>query len=578
MIKKFFFLLGKEHYFYASISFVLILIASFLEIIGIGAIPIFISYILDPSTILSKVPNFFENSVILSKIILSSKIDLIFYGSVFIFFIFLFKNIILLFSTFIETILFTKIKLNNGQRLMKYYLYLPYLYHSKKNSSELIRNMQVGVNNSASHVISFISLFKEFTLLSLIFLLLVSVSYKITIFSLLILIFSVLFYYQVIKKNMTIRGIKQNYYKKIDLKILRHALGSIKETKVYGIKSKFINLYKSNMKNQLTNHIYYKIIQSVPKILLEQVTIFIILSITLYLFFMGKNQNILPTLSLFTLASIRMIPGFNQISSLSASYKFRKASFDVVYKEFVKIEKLDLDKRNSEKISFKKEMQFKNVSFRHDQKKKNILKDINFKLKKNSMISFTGSSGSGKTTLLNIILGLIKPASGKTMIDKISHNLNNYNWHSKIGYVAQDVYLLDETIKNNIIFGRNKIKNEKNHLNNIIKTLSLQKLTNTLNDGIETVVGDNGSRISGGEKQRIGIARALYGKPDILIMDEATASLDYDSEEEIIKNLKKIKDMTIIIVSHRSIPIKYSNEVFELKNSKIFRKSNYEIK
>ena len=371
---------------------------------------------------------------------------------------------------------------------------------------------------------------------------------------------------------MTIRGIKQNNHKKIDLKILKQSLGSIKETKVYGIKNKFINLYKKNLKGQISNLIYYKVIQGVPRILLEQVTIFIILSITIYLFVSGKNQNILPTLSLFTLASIRMIPGFNQISTLLTSYRFRKASFDIVYKEFKKIEKLDLDKKNFEKINFKKELEFKNINFYHDQRNKNILKDINFRLKKNSMISFTGSSGSGKTTLLNIILGLIKPTSGEILIDNISHDLNNYNWQSKIGYVAQDVYLLDDTIENNIIFGRNKIKNEKNHINNLVKILNLQELTNNQNGGLEMVVGDNGSRISGGEKQRIGIARALYGKPDVLIMDEATASLDYQTEKEIIKNLKKIKGMTIIVVSHRNEPIKNSNVVLELKNSKIIKK------
>ena len=167
------------------------------------------------------------------------------------------------------------------------------------------------------------------------------------------------------------------------------------------------------------------------------------------------------------------------------------------------------------------------------------------------------------------MLGLLKPKEGLISIDGKKRDLDNPNWQSRIGYVPQDVYLFDDTIENNIVFGRNNFsEKEKNlRIKKLIKILGLSEFISSMNSGIKTIVGEKGTRISGGEKQRIGMARALYLNPEIIILDEASSSLDLPLEDLIFKNLKKYyKNKTIISISHRKIPLKYSNKVYDIKS------------
>lgn len=569
MINKFYYLLGKEYYFLAVFTFFLIICSTLLEVLGISLVPILISYIVDPLLIKNKIPTFIDDNYFILIIKNIDNAKLVFFGVTFIFVIFLIKNLINLLALYIEAKLSSKIRIKNTKRLMKYYLFLPYLFHSKKNPSTLIRNIMVGVNNSAEFILSFIKLIKEIIFLIIIFILLFYVDFKVTLFSSSILILFLIIYIQIIKKALIFRGKKQNAYKTLEIKILRQVLSSIKETKVYGIANKFLGTFNKNTINMQNNSVFYKIIQGLPKIILEQVSIFIILSVTIYLYFTKNDNNeIIPTIALFTLASIRLVPVFNSISLILSGYAYRKASFDIIYEEFKKIEKLKIEVEKKSDFNFKKYIKLKEILFKYPSKK-TLLNKVNLIIKKNKMISIIGGSGSGKTTLVNIILGLIKPISGKLYVDNNEVELSNFNWKQKIGYVPQDVYLLDDSIENNIIFGRNYSKKNKK-ITSLISELNLTNLIKNLKEGVNTKVGDKGSKISGGERQRIGIARALYSNPEILVLDEATASIDIETEEMIIRNIKRFyKNTTIINISHRNIPLKYSDNIFELKRSKL---------
>ena len=208
MIKKFIYLLGKEYNLLAIVTCFLIIISTFLEVLGIGLIPILISYIIDPLLVLDKIPDFlkkYEFFIYFNN----SHSNLVLYGSILIFIIFFAKNLLGLFALYLEAFLSAQIRIKNSKKLLNYYLYLPYLFHSKKNSSNLIRNMLVGINNSAEFVISFIRLFKEIIFLTIIFSLLIYVDIKVTIFSGVILIVSLIFYIQNIKKKQLKEANKQ---------------------------------------------------------------------------------------------------------------------------------------------------------------------------------------------------------------------------------------------------------------------------------------------------------------------------------------------------------------------------------
>ena len=227
---------------------------------------------------------------------------------------------------------------------------------------------------------------------------------------------------------------------------------------------------------------------------------------------------------------------------------------------------MDLDKNI---INFKTEIELKNVSFTYENNKKKILDRINLKIKKNSKIAIVGKSGSGKTTIVDIIIGLLKPSEGYLLIDGIKLS-QLPNWNRKIGYIPQNFYLFDESIKRNVAFGINEKNINIDKVNKAIEFAQLRDFVKSLDNGIETVVGNQGIMLSGGQKQRIIIARAAYNDPDILILDEATSAIDEEVEKEFINNLLKIgKNKTIIIISHRSTTIKNCDKIFKIEDGKL---------
>jgi len=569
MINKFFFLIGRGFIGHLFLVLFAVLLATVLELIGIGLIPAFISFIINPEILLSKLPNFLENKVIFIKEI--DRTDLLIYFSIIFFLFYLLKNMMLIFVNILEASFVYKVKTYNSQKLYKYYLNLSILFHANTNPAKLIRNLRIGVSHVAQLLTSVISFLKEAILLLILLVLLVFVDYKITLISFLILSATLLIYINLIKKKLHEKGLIEKQTNVKLFQLVNQALGSIKDSKILGIKNYLLNQHNKNLILNEKNIFFITVLNKIPRLLLEQVTITLILLISIYLFLLEVPPvEIIPILSLFSVAAIRMMPAFTTISLAVSGYKYRKPSLDLIYSEFKKIEKLKFDEQTSENISFKKNISLKDVSFEYQGRKKKILNNINISLEKGKMISIIGKSGSGKTTLINIILGLIKPSSGDILIDNKKKNLFNKFWYKKIGYVAQDIYLSDDTLKNNILFGRKNKKMNDFKIKKLIKLLNLEGMVNSLNRGINTMVGDRGARISGGERQRIGIARALYNNPEIIIFDEATASLDIELEKEVIKKIKKTyKNSTIISVSHRKVPIMFSDKIYKVENSKI---------
>lgn len=569
MINKFFFLIGRGFIGHLFLVLFAVLLATVLELIGIGLIPAFISFIINPEILLSKLPNFLENKVIFIKEI--DRTDLLIYFSIIFFLFYLLKNMMLIFVNILEASFVYKVKTYNSQKLYKYYLDLSILFHANTNPAKLIRNLRIGVSHVAQLLTSVISFLKEAILLLILLVLLVFVDYKITFISFLILSATLLIYINLIKKKLHEKGLIEKQTNVKLFQLVNQALGSIKDSKILGIKNYLLNQYNKNLTLNEKNVFFITVLNKIPRLLLEQVTITLILLISIYLFLLEVPPvEIIPILSLFSVAAIRMMPAFTTISLAVSGYKYRKPSLDLIYSEFKKIEKLKFDEQTSENISFKKNISLKDVSFEYQGRKKKILNNINISLEKGKMISIIGESGSGKTTLINTILGLIKPSSGDILIDNKKKNLFNKFWYKKIGYVAQDIYLSDDTLKNNILFGRKNKKMNDFKIKKLIKLLNLEGMVNSLNRGINTMVGDRGARISGGERQRIGIARALYNNPEIIIFDEATASLDIKLEKEVIKKIKKAyKNSTIISVSHRKVPIMFSDKIYKVENSKI---------
>ena len=240
-------------------------------------------------------------------------------------------------------------------------------------------------------------------------------------------------------------------------------------------------------------------------------------------------------------------------------------------KDYKEINNSSLDNK---KFNFKNIISFDNVSFRYSSVQENTINDISFKIKKGQSIGITGESGSGKTTIIDLLLGLIEPSSGKVIIDGTNLNSIKNEWKSVIGYVQQDIYLTDDTLKKNIAFGveESDISDEK-----VLKSMeaaSLSSFLSSLPDGIDTPMGERGVRLSGGQKQRIGIARALYSNPSIIVFDEATSALDYSTENKIMNVLHELKSQgkTLILIAHRLSTLEFCDAIYVLDKNGIHLK------
>ena len=199
-----------------------------------------------------------------------------------------------------------------------------------------------------------------------------------------------------------------------------------------------------------------------------------------------------------------------------------------------------------------------------------IIKECNIEIKKGEKIGLVGPSGSGKSTLINLILGLIKPSSGEISVDNINIQKNLNSWHNQIGYIPQEIYLLDDTITKNITLGLNEDLVDKEKVKNALHAAEIFQFVNSLPDGLETMVGDRGVKLSGGQRQRIGIARALYRNPSIIILDEATNALDNETENKFIKNIFNLgKDKSLLISTHKLSTLKNCDKIYNINNGKI---------
>ena len=556
-----------------KVEFLLIIIflflSSFIEIIGIGFIPVFVGFLIEPEIYFEKIniqflKNFFYE--------LDDK-ELVVYSSFILCLIFIIKNIFLTILVYFEGNFAKKLKIINSEKLFKKYINNPYEYHLDKNPSTFVRSVTTDINESANYIKNITLILKEILVLILIFALLIYVDPKITTSIFMILGSLSFIFFFIIKNNLKKRGIINLSTNSALLKISNQSFNAIKDVKLFGKEEYLTYLFKINFSSLEKNHLLSYFLSSLPRFVLEIFAIIGISGVIIFLYY--ENNSIidsLPLITLMAISTIRLIPSFNSITKSLSSMKYNQASMHHVITEMIENKKeninnnLDLDKNI---INFKTEIELKNVSFTYENNKKKILDRINLKIKKNSKIAIVGKSGSGKTTIVDIIIGLLKPSEGYLLIDGIKLS-QLPNWNRKIGYIPQNFYLFDESIKRNVAFGINEKNINIDKVNKAIEFAQLRDFVKSLDNGIETVVGNQGIMLSGGQKQRIIIARAAYNDPDILILDEATSAIDEEVEKEFINNLLKIgKNKTIIIISHRSTTIKNCDKIFKIEDGKL---------
>ena len=552
--------------------------ATFFELVSIGSIPAFVMIVVDIDRFISVLSSY----VSLEFFSGMSNRSITIIAAIFLTGIFLIKNIYLFLIVYFQGVILKNLRLSTNVRLFKYYINMPYIDHLSINPAILIRTMESDILLAFTYIRNYIALIKEsLTLLSL-FILLLVVDPLISSFSLLFLGAPIFIFYLFYRNKLKSKGayLQELIGKKI--KTINQSLGIIKETKLLKRENFFFNsFFDINNKAEKINFFTY-LVTSTPRLFLEVIALTAVVIVCALLVFIGRTPDeILPIVSLFAISTVRLIPGMNTITASLSVIRLRKPSFDLIVNE---IEKLNTSTKiknfenleNKNKIEFNNNILLKDLSFNYKAENKSAINNITMSIKKGTKVGIIGKSGSGKSTLVDIILGLLEPEKGEVSVDGINIKNNRRSWQSYIGYIPQDIYLLDDTIKNNITFGINKNSINEKLLYQSIKIAQLETFVESSKNKLDTIVGNRGIRISGGEKQRIGIARALYNNPEILIFDEATSALDIDNENKILDEVyDRIGNKTLIVISHRNNTVKYCDLIYVMEQGKIIDQGPY---
>ena len=568
--KKVFSVLNKKEKISSILLLFLILITIILETFGIASFFPLMSAIVDE--------NYFSNPFY-QKVSAFLGIESIDLNLFFIFFIlfFIFKNIYLVFFAYWQQSFTNKISLRISNDLYSSYLHKNFSYHLQSNSAFLIRNIQESTSIDAVFL-RILSLINEFFLITGIIILLFFVNFIATL-SIIIIVILTLFIFNLFTKG-TIKSFGEKKFN-INARYMQNLFEGIhafKEILLFNKKNFFIKNNFKYRKRLLDYQLIFSIISYLPRALIEIISIIsILVLLNLLVKNQGTIQEIIPIVAVFSASAFRLFPSALKIFSGLQSFSYVKPVIDNIEKEIRNRlietdynEKKDLNE--NQEIVFENEINISNINFQY-LTGKILLTNVNFNIKKGTTVGIIGKSGAGKSTFLNIFTGLLKPTKGSILVDSIDIATVMKLWRKKIGYVSQDIFLLDSSIAENIAFGIPKENIDYNKVKNCIILAELDTYIRELKEGLNTKVGEKGIRISGGQRQRLGMARALYHEPDILILDEATNSLDINTENTILNTLKNLKNkFTILIISHHENPLKIADVVYELKSNTLQKK------
>jgi ABC-type multidrug transport system fused ATPase/permease subunit len=485
--------------------------------------------------------------------------------------IFFFKNIYSLTLNYLtQKFIYKKYRLL-ASKIFEKYLYISFENHLSLNSSVIQRNINTEVFWLVANIlIPMLMIITEV----IVVLVLISSILIINPYETFIIIAPLLFLFFIFSKFLNrkvkkLGKISQNYFAEM-IKHVNQSLSGIKVTKVNQKEDYFLKNFDKSILIYSNNASILKIVAQWPRYFSEILIVTLIVIIPIYLTNFDSNfSEKLPFVAFYAMAGIRLMPSINRIMSSYTNIKYYSASLDVVHKELYKNYESETIKQNIKKYNFKNNILFEKVEFIYQSSKNITLKEVSFNIKKKQTTAFIGLSGSGKTTIVDLICNLLKPTKGKILIDNHDINTIGKSWQKSIGYVTQNTFLIDDTIKNNIIFG-SQDKFDKILFEKAIQFSNLENYLITLKNGVETMVGENGVKISGGEKQRISIARAIYSDPDIIIFDESTSSLDDVNQSEILKYIEKMsKFKTVIIIAHKKETIQMCDQIIHVNKGNI---------
>lgn len=489
------------------------------------------------------------------------------------------KNLYIILLTNLRVRFLSSNQIRMGSRLVNCYMNKPYTFHLQRDTAKIVRNVNSDVSGAFSVVSGLFSLVSDVLIILILVVFLLAVDPGMTLAIMVALSLCSALYFFVVRKKIRQAGEHNREYGAKMIKAIHQAMGGIKEVKIMGREAYFAQVYKEAGTEFVDRRRKYNVLSAIPGRLIETVCMGSILGVIAFKIVRGEDlAAIVPSLSAFAVAAVRLLPRANAINTHVNAITYNMPCLQALYDDMTESDRqqAELEKeieerrRRPKKPNHNGDITLENISFTYPETDKPVLRNVSLQIKKGSSIGIVGVTGAGKTTLVDLILGLLKPEQGRICYGSMDIHEDYAQWREHIGYIPQTIYLTDDTIRKNIALGVPEEEIDEAALWQALRNAQLEDFVKGLKDGLDTEIGERGIRISGGQRQRIGIARALYRDPEILFFDEATSSLDNDTENAVMDAINTLgSSKTMIIVAHRLTTIENCDRILRVADGSV---------
>ena len=579
-------LLGKLNYIFdrkqkiqLGILGIMIFVGGLLETLGVGAMIPVVTALLTPETL----KEYVDKYPILQKIC-----DLLGIQSVgqmttalllALMAIYVIKNLYLVYLVYRQNTFITQSRNQMISRVMGEFLNRPYEQYLGADIPTVFRITDSDIPQTFSLMLAMLQLASEVVVSGLIFIVLLCTDIFMTLFIMVLFGVMTLVIVKIFKPKLNKIGAKNQAIQSRIAKWRIQAIYGLKDVKVLNREEFFVRNYYETGKVGANVGRTYAVMNNIPRLLIE--TVFIVGVLTFIIIYMkggGNVASMVSTLAAFGVAAMRVLPSVNRINTYITEISYNQPSLDFVYQNLQEGMKTDamLAQRRAysqkEKLELRDKIELNHISFHYPDSDKNIFTDAHMEVPKGKSVGIMGTSGAGKSTIVDILLGLLHAQEGEITCDGVDIFKNYESWLAQIGYIPQSIYLIDESIRDNIAFGIDADKIDEKRIWEVLEEAQLKEFVEELPNGLDTTIGDRGVRLSGGQRQRIGIARALYHDPEILVFDEATSALDNDTEAAVMDAVNSFRGKkTMIIIAHRLNTIEKCDIIYRVEEGKLIQ-------
>jgi ABC-type multidrug transport system fused ATPase/permease subunit len=486
------------------------------------------------------------------------------------------KNVFLAVSTWIQRGFLTRVTSRIAARMLEVYIRQPYAFHLRKNSSSLIRNTQDAQLIVAGGIEPMLTILTEGLVAVALFSVLVAIEPLGTICVIGVLLVATFVFQRFFDQKLQRWGALRQIQKGAIIQTIQQGLGAVKDLQVLGREDWFVDEHSERQSIDANLLRRINTVQAIPRLWLEVMAIAGLVGLVVIMLATGKDvDKIIPTVGLFAATSFKVLPSINKLVNSRQTLKVSRSTIETIHHDLDLPVEMNQSNVNS---SFQfKSVAVENLDFKYEQSESLVLSNISLKIMSGEAVGFVGQSGSGKSTLIDIMLGLLEPKSGSVLINGQTIENVKQSWQKAIGYIPQTIFLMDDSLRRNIAIGIADSEIDDVAIREALKSAHLEDFVASLPEGIDTVVGERGVRLSGGQRQRIGIARALYHRPSVLVLDEATSSLDTETEHGVMQAVQALQgDKTVIIVAHRLSTVEYCDRLYRLDAGRIVDEGTFD--